>query len=461
MRPFNFSIIILIVLLLSIPAFSGQQRAKLPQSAYLKSAKIALNDREPRLEEAMMMLDSMIFYYGAAPEAYFFRGSIYAEYAAKATDLKKKIEQFTIMSANYDSVLASCSNPDVKKDLKKDCKRLTDLLDSVRVKYWAENYNEGVKNIERLDKEYAPKVKEATDSAGILAAKEEMKIVADSGKHFFMIAAAVDPKDYRAYEGVGLVYDRMKDLDSSIIWFQKAFEHSPDTTSHIVQNIAYAHIQKNDYKQAIEYFKKYLKFAPTDGNTLFNIAICYSNMQENDSAFKYDLMAMAADSTIAGAYIDAGQYFLIKSQKYSDSIKSFTQQDKGQEAKRCTENRDNLLDSSSAFFAVAARLEPDNVMIMEQYGVAKLVAGHYTEASEIFKKLTELEPFRKDNWVSLGDIYVQEQKFAEAILPYEKAVEIDPGDSEIWKVLRDIYQNLSMPDKAKKAEEKLEELKKL
>jgi len=461
MRPLKDSIIFLIIFILSVPAFGGKQKAKLPQSAYLKSAKIALLDREPRLEEAIMLLDSMIFYYGAAPEAYFFRGNIYAKYATKATDLKKKIEQFTIMSANYDSAFASCDNPDVKKDLKKECKELTDLVDSMRVIYWAEGYNEGVKTIERLDKEYAPKIKEAADSAGILAAKEEMKIVADSGKLFFMIAATVDPTDYRAYEGVGLVYDRMKDLDSSIIWFQKANEHSPDTTSHIVQNIAYAYIQKNDYKPATEYFKKYLKFAPADGNTLFNIAICYSNMQENDSAFKYDLMSIAADSTIAGAYIDAGQYFLIRSQKYSDSIKSSTQQDKGQEAQRYTMQRDNLLDSSAAFFAVAARLEPNNVMVMEQYGVARLVAGHYTEASEIFKKLTELEPFRKDHWLSLGDIYIQEQKFAEAIPPYEKAVEIDLGDSEIWRALRDIYQNLGMQDKAKKAEEKLEELKKL
>ena len=159
MRPLKDSIIFLIIFILSVPAFGGKQKAKLPQSAYLKSAKIALLDREPRLEEAIMLLDSMIFYYGAAPEAYFFRGNIYAKYATKATDLKKKIEQFTIMSANYDSAFASCDNPDVKKDLKKECKELTDLVDSMRVIYWAEGYNEGVKTIERLDKEYAPKIK--------------------------------------------------------------------------------------------------------------------------------------------------------------------------------------------------------------------------------------------------------------------------------------------------------------
>ncbi len=460
MRPLRYSVIFLIICILAVPAIGGQPKARLPQSAYLKSAKIALFDKEPRLSEAMMMLDSMIFYYGAAPEAYFYRGNIYAEYAVRETDPAKMLEKFTIMSANYDSLATSCANPDVKKDLKKDCKKWNDLADSVKVKYWAQYYNDGVKNIENLDKEYAPKIKAASDSASMQVAKDEMKRSADSGKFFFMTAATVDPKDYRAYEGVGLIYDRIKDLDSSIIWFQKAYEHASDTTSHLILNIAYAYIQKNDFNLAIEFFKKFLKFAPTDGGTLFNIAICYSSMQQSDSALQYDMKTIAADSTIAGAYIDAGQYYLVHSQKYSDSIRFYYQKDDAQESKKYTKIRDDLLDSASAYFAVAARLEPQNVIVLEQYGVAKLVAGHLAEASEIFKKLTDLEPTRKDNWVSLGDIYVQEQKFSDAIPPYEKAVEIDPNDGEIWKVLRDIYQNLGMADKAKKAESKLAELSK-
>ena len=460
MRPLKYSIIILIILIMAIPALGAQQRARLPQSAYLKSAKIALFDKEPRLVEAMEMLDSMLFYYGPVPEAYFYRGNIYAEYATRETDPKAKIEKYSIMSANYDSLASSCVDEKVKKDLKKDCKKLNDLADSVRIKYWAESYNEGVKSIEKLDKEIGSKVSEATDSVSLAAANAEMRAEADSGRNYFMIATAVDPKDYRAYEGVGLVFDRTKDVDSSIAWFEKAYAVSPDTTAHLVQNIAYSYIQKGDHAKAIEYFKKFLKFAPNDGNTLFNIAICYSNLQMNDSSVSYDLKAIAADSMLAGPNIDIGQYYLIRSRVYSDSMQYYAQQEKAEEVKKFKAMRESLLDSSSSYFAVAAKLKPDDAQILEQYGVAKLVAGHFTEAAEIYQKLAELEPTKKDVWVSLGDIYVQEQKFKEAIPPYEKATEIDPNDAEIWKVLKDIYSSLNMPDKAKMAEAKMAELKK-
>jgi tetratricopeptide (TPR) repeat protein len=447
----------LVIILIVAPVIYG---VKLPQSAYIKSAKIALYSDNPRLDEAIMMLDSMLYYYGPAPEAYFLRANIYAEHASKAPDPQTKLEKFAVMSANYDSLALACENPDLKKDLKKDCKKLNELADSVRVKYWGENYNDGVLAIEKMDKEISPKIKEAPDSVAAQAARDEMKIVGEKAKYSFLIAAVIKPKDYRAYEGVGLTYDRAKDLDSAIIWFEKAYERA-DTATHIIQNIAYAYVQKDDNENSIKYFKKYLERVPNDVNTIFNIAICYSNLKQYDSSLAYDLKAIAADSTLVGPYIDAGQYYLIRSQAYSDSIRTANQEKKGSAADQYAEIRDALLDSSAAYLAVATRLDPENIGVMEQYGVVKLVAGHFADAGEIFKKLTELEPTRKDHWVSLGDIYVQLQKFADAIIPYEKAVELDPGDGEIWKVLRDLYQNLNMPDKAKKADEKMNELEKL
>ncbi|MCX6826565.1 MAG: tetratricopeptide repeat protein [candidate division Zixibacteria bacterium] len=72
-----------------------------------------------------------------------------------------------------------------------------------------------------------------------------------------------------------------------------------------------------------------------------------------------------------------------------------------------------------------------------------------------------MEPYKKDHWQRLGEIYIQAQKFAEAIPAYEKAAEIDPGDIRIWEVLKDLYSGSNMPDKAQQAEAKMQELKKL
>jgi len=57
--------------------------------------------------------------------------------------------------------------------------------------------------------------------------------------------------------------------------------------------------------------------------------------------------------------------------------------------------------------------------------------------------------------------YAEDGQFEEAILPYEKAVEIDPGDIRIWESLGDLYTTNKMPEKAKEAKAKAEELKNL
>ena len=459
MRLIKYLIIALILAAMALPTLAGQPKARLPLSAYMKSAKIALLNVPPRHSEAMVLLDSVLYYYGQVPEAYFLRGNIFAEYAAKEYDYGKKVELFAKMSANYDSMTVACSNNDIKANLKSDCKKSAALMDSIKVLYWRENYNSGVKAIERMDNELTPKIKSSTDSTEIAAANEELKAAADSGKVFFAVAAAIDPGKYRSYEGEGLVFDRMKQYDSSLYYFRKASELVPDST-YLIQNIAYGYIQLNDWDNAITYFNKYLQKFPNDANILFNIAISYSNKKNLDSAHIYDLKAIAADSTFGGAYVDVGQYFLIRSQDISDSIKYYKQAEKNADADRVLKMRDALLDSSAAYFATGLKYEPDNVTILEQYGVVLLVLGRYEGSIDIFTKLTELEPFRKDHWINLGDIYVQQQKFADAIGPFEKAIEIDPGDAKLWEVLKDLYTSNNMPDKAKKAEEKIAELNK-
>ena len=234
----------------------------------------------------------------------------------------------------------------------------------------------------------------------------------------------------------------------------------PDS-SRLIQNIAYCYIQKEDWSNAVTYFKKYLKFEPNNGPILFNIAISYNNLRQTDSAYVYDLKAIAADSAMIGAYVDLGQYFLLRSQYYNDSVKFYKQANKNAESDNFQKIRDAQLDSSAHYFSRAVTMEPENAPVLEQYGVVLTVLGRNTDAIPVFVKLTELESFRKEHWVNLGYAYIQEQKFAEAIVPFEKAGEIDPGDTKIWEALKDLYLNNGQPDKAKVAEDKFNELNKL
>ena len=206
-------LVLALVVAIGLPTMADQKKTNLPQGAYIKSAKISLLGVPPRYEEAKKFLDSVLYYYGPAPEAYFLRGNIYAEYATRETDPIKKIDLYTTMTANYDSMYAACDNPDLKKNLKSDCSKYSKLIDSIRVFYWGDNYNNGVKTLERIDSELLPRVKEDIDTTEMLTAIQDLETALDSAKLSFKIATVVDPNRFRAFEGLGLVYDRTKDFD--------------------------------------------------------------------------------------------------------------------------------------------------------------------------------------------------------------------------------------------------------
>ncbi len=455
------SLLIFVIIILMFSAVWGERKGPIKNvGALLSQARIEMRANPPRFESALEYLDTVLELNGPTPEAYYHKGNILGEFANKEYDLNKKIEILKNMEANYDSLFASCESKEVDKKWKKDCKKFAGIVDSIKVFYWKECYNAGVAMISRIDKDYLPAFNNAADSAAKEEARATLAAAADSAKLNFSAALVVDEKDFRPREGMGIVYDRLKQYDSSAAWFLGALESVPDSIG-LIQKVAYAYIQADDWDNAITYFKRLLEKVPDDVNTMMNIAICYNNKEMYDSLYAYDVRAIQLDSTLAGPCIDVGQYFLFKSQEFSDSIMFYQKEDNTEKANQFLKYRDDNLDSAGSYFKRGIDLEPDNIFALEQYSVVKLVRGDYPSAENGFKRLTELEPGQKDHWVNLGDTYIQEQKFAEAITPFEKALELDPGDVRLWETIGDLYESSNMPKKAKEARAKAEELKNL
>jgi len=458
MRLLRFVFIIGLAIIIALPAWAGRKKPKKDSGALLSQARIEMRANPPRYESALEYLDIVLEQNGPTPEAYYHKGNILGEFANKEYNLQKKIEILASMAANYDSMLTSCENKDIDKKWRKDCKKYSGIIDSIRVFYWKDCYNAGVGLITEMDEKYIPATKNAADPSEEETALAALQAIADSSKHYFLAAIAARPDDYRSSEGIGIVYDRIHQYDSSAAWFQKALEMVPDSIN-IIQNVAYAYIQASDWDNSITYFNRLLEIVPDDLGTIMNIAICYNNKEMYDSSFQYNLRAISVDPSVAGPHIDIGQYFLLKSQKHSDSIMFYKKEDNSELADKFITSRDNDLDSAALYFKNGIDLEPENTFALEQYAVVKLVRGDYPEAETSFKKLTELQPHEKDHWVNLGDTYIQGQKFEDAIIPFEKAVELDSNDIRLWESLADLYESFEMPDKAKKARDQVKDLK--
>ena len=467
MRVFKYVLIMGLVAVFALPAVADRKKAVKDPGVLLRQVKIELHANPPRLESALDYLDTVLVQHGPHPEAYFFKGNIFGEYANKEYDLEKKYNHLVTMAANYDSLNMTCTGEiEVKDKLRKKCKDYTKNVDSIRVYYWRDNYNNAVGLFPKIDEEYLPKVAAAPDSAAEDAARAVLKAAADSSRYYFLSAVASQPDDYRAYRGLGVLYGRLEKYDSSKIWYIKAYEAAPDS-SELMHQIAYAYIQTDNFDSSIVWYGRVLETAPDDFTALTNTSYCFNRLQIPESSLVYNLRAIAVDPTDADLYFDVGQHYLGKSMEYSEKIGDIqSKRDEASDAEKAEKaelekSREAMFDSCSVYFGKCIELDSTNVNALGNYGIVKMLLADYEAAEAVFKKLTELQPMIKENWIDLGDIYVKLEKFEDAIVPYEKATELDPGDERLWEVLSDLYQSNGMTEKANEARAKAEELRNL
>ena len=92
MRHFKVILLLSLIILMALPALAGRKTVKKGASAMLSSARIALFSDPPRYDEAMAYFDTALTDYGMIPEAFFYRGNIFAEYASREYDFNGKID---------------------------------------------------------------------------------------------------------------------------------------------------------------------------------------------------------------------------------------------------------------------------------------------------------------------------------------------------------------------------------
>ena len=136
MRYLKIITILVLVILMALPSFADRRRVKKGVGPMLSSARIALFSDPPRYEEAMAYFDTVLIDYGPIPEAYFYRGNIFAEYASREYDPQGKVQYFEKMATSYDSMQIACEDKDVKKNFKDKCDEFRGIIDSIRVFYW-------------------------------------------------------------------------------------------------------------------------------------------------------------------------------------------------------------------------------------------------------------------------------------------------------------------------------------
>ncbi len=206
--------ILAMILIVSGPVLAQQGR-KLPQGAYLKTAKIEMSYAEAsqdmaRYENAMAMLDSLFAHYGPIPEGLSLMSRIMGVFMEHATGPVEKAPWVTKFVIFADSLKWACNSPVVKEMDKKDCRDLTAFADSMRVAYWREFYNSGLGQLKAIN-ELDGRLTGAT-SASETANEIQMGIAAhvDSAAAIFHLCVELDPADRLAPAALVELNQRLK-----------------------------------------------------------------------------------------------------------------------------------------------------------------------------------------------------------------------------------------------------------
>ena len=93
----------------------------------------------------------------------------------------------------------------------------------------------------------------------------------------FLKAIEISPGDYMAYGNLAIVQTYLKENESALKNYEKAFKLHPDLTNLKFDYASLlAAMGKND--EAIRAYQEYIKVYPEDSNAYLNLGILYQNI---------------------------------------------------------------------------------------------------------------------------------------------------------------------------------------
>lgn len=455
----------LILVLIAGSVMAGKPR-KLQPGTYISSVKIEIigyadKQEKERINLAIAMLDSLFMHYGPHSEGYYWYSQIQWDLVKEKSDLKERLPLVERAIAYADSLKWSCGNKDINKKYRKKCEDLDEEMDSIRVIQWRDYYNDGVGQITEVE-ELMETVKVETDSSALAFYQTRLDALVDSCQDNMALAVVIDSTDAKPFIGLANVNEKIGDFKKAIEYLKRALPKAENRTQ-ILTEIAYDFIQENDYCSAIPWFSEYVdsmtisepvmqdpKKRAAVLSTAHNLAICYNNCKEFDSAYGIFQRIISFDPEDVQALVGAGRYHQHKGREASDSARTYREQEDEAADQSWNKVRDARFDSATVYLKQAFEFKNDDADIAAEYGLMAAIRQNYEDARVAFGRACELKPDDADNWISLGDCCLSLHDWTCSAEAYEHVVELQPNNKSVWERLADLYQQLG--DETRRAE---------
>lgn len=205
-------------------------------------------------------------------------------------------------------------------------------------------------------------------------------------------------------------------------------------------------LNRQQYYEAIPYFKKAIAMDHLYSDPCNNIAVAYAYIGDIDSAIDALKQALKINPYYAEGYNNLAS-FLIKKQDYDQALKvlSIALKIRPYYGKahfnmgRIYNELKEFEKSWECFKKCCTQADLDNEFGFSLYGQSSLSLKKYDDAKMAYKKVLEINPNNNNALFDLGNAHYFSQEYDQAQMCYEKLVAREPHECRAWYNLGETY----------------------
>ncbi|PJZ68878.1 anaphase-promoting complex, cyclosome, subunit 3 [Leptospira perolatii] len=243
-------------------------------------------------------------------------------------------------------------------------------------------------------------------------------------EHYFREAATISPNDAKFLYNLAVVLKKNGKNEESVKYLEMA-KQAGATDPELFRAIADSFEKMNLGEQSIDALQKSLKYNPNDIDTLFQLAETYYNRGDllaAEETYRRIVSSTPGDSFTETALLNLG-VVLDQMERYGEAVTAL--------------NR--VLD-----------INPKNAKAYYNLGLVYKHSGNGTQAIENFRKASYLDPTDLKSKEALGDYYLENRFFREAIEEYSTILKQKEDHYKVALKLAESYMGMNDSSNAEK-----------
>jgi tetratricopeptide (TPR) repeat protein len=263
-------------------------------------------------------------------------------------------------------------------------------------------------------------------------AKEEGDATAEVAQLRSLLA--IDPRDHKANNNLGLVLADQGELDQAIAHYETAIQVDPEAAEPY-HNLALALARSGRLDQAIAHYERALELDPESARTHSELGAILVRRGRPKEAAEQFREALKLDPEAGEAHYELGS-ILARQGKVHEALRHYTRaveidprNDRAHDGLGLLLAQEGRSDEAAEHFLAALQINPRNAKAHNNAGLILAGQGKTRQAIAHFRKAAALDPELIQARLNLGRSLIQLGNSEEAIQQFRGVLQLDPRNA--------------------------------